>query len=250
MPGLNKMPINQQKVSVSLTITNLLKSFAMFSPLITLFFIIIYSIFTNKILKTLFLIIGSILIILLSYFLKKIIKEKQSNYASLICNFFPKPFSFITAGNYIYTSPSTNTALLSYIFMYVVYPMKESNNYNYGLVLFLFSMLILNSIYELFEYCTSITSIVLAFLLGISFALLNYILLKKYDKNLLNFTMSPNKIKDNKRCYFSTNNEYICDEISDFKVSNIDFINFITITKIILVFAIIFYIGNMSIKMI
>lgn len=244
------MPINQQKVSVSLTITNLLKSFAMFSPLITLFFIIIYSIFTNKILKTLFLIIGSILIILLSYFLKKIIKEKQSNYASLTCGFFPKPFSYITTDNLIYTSPSTNTALLSYIFMYVVYPMKESNNYNYGLVVFLFSMLIFNSIYELFEYCTSTTSIVLAFLLGISFALLNYILLKRYDKNLLNFTMSPDKIKDNKRCYFSTNNEYICDEIYDFKVSNIDFINFIKITKIILVFAIIFYIGNMSIKMI
>ena len=110
---MNILNISQpkQKVSFSLTITNLLKLFAMFSPFITLFYIIIYSIFTNKILKTLFLIIGSVLIILLSYFLKKVIKEKQSSYASVTCNFFPKPFSYIN-GNDIYMTPSTNTALL------------------------------------------------------------------------------------------------------------------------------------------
>ena len=177
----------KQKVTFSLTITNLLKLFAMFSPLITLFLIITYSIFTNNILKTLFLIIGSILIILLSYFLKKIIKEKQSDFASLTCNFFPKPFSYINGNNIIYTSPSTNTALLSYIFMYIVYPMKERNNYNYGLILFLFGMLVLNIIYELFEYCTSNISIVLAFLLGIILGLFNYIILKRYDKKIFNF---------------------------------------------------------------
>ena len=126
----------KQKVTFSLTITNLLKLFAMFSPLITLFLIITYSIFTNNILKTLFLIIGSILIILLLFILKKIIKEKKIDFASLTCNFFPKPFSYINGNNIIYTSPSTNTALLSYIFMYIVYPMKERNNYNYGLILF------------------------------------------------------------------------------------------------------------------
>tara|TARA_Y100000389_G_scaffold172755_1_gene181385 strand:+ start:662 stop:1501 length:840 start_codon:yes stop_codon:yes gene_type:complete len=249
----NMNPLNiiqpKQKVSFSLTITNLLKLFAMFSPLITLFFIIIYSIFTSNILKTLFLIIGSILIILLSYFLKKIIKETQSKYASLTCNFFPKPFSYIH-DKYIYTSPSTNTAMLSYIFMYIVYPMKERNNYDYGLILFLFGMLILNSIYELFEYCSSTTSIVLAFLLGITMGLFNYILLKRYDKTFFNFTSSLNEIKDNTKCYFSTNNEYICNEMSDYKVSNKDFTNLIILFKIILVFAVIFYMGNMSIKMI
>ena len=67
---------------------------------------------------------------------------------------------------------------------------------------------------------------------------------------IFNFTTSLNKIKDNKRCYFSTNNEYICNEMTDYNVSNEDFINIIKIFKIILVFAVIFYIGNMSIKMI
>ena len=44
-------------------------------------------------------------------------------------------------------------------------------------------MLVLNIIYELFEYCTSNISIVLAFLLGIVMGLFNYIILKRYDKN-------------------------------------------------------------------
>ena len=134
--------------------------------------------------------------------------------------------------------------------MYVVYPMKENNNYNYGLVLFLFSMLVLNSIYELFEYCSSMTSIILAILLGISLGLLNYIILKNNDNNLFNFTMTLNKIKDNKRCYFSRDNEYVCNELSDFYVTNKDFINLTKLVKIILVFSIVFYVGNMSIQMI
>ena len=139
-------------------------------------------------------------------------------------------------------------ALLSYIFMCIVYPMKERNNFNYGLVFFLSSMIVLTGIHEIFEYCTSNVSIVLGFLLGITFGLLNYVLFKNLDNDFFKFTMTSDKMKDGKKCYFTIGNQYVCNEASGYNVSNKDFANLINIVRGLLVFIIIFYIANKSIK--
>ena len=195
-----------------LTLTNFFQIVSIFSPYVLLFIISIYSIFTNKIIKLIFLFIGLVITILICYILKIILSEKQDKRASITCNFFPIPISNTNKNKEILSSPSTNSAMVSFILMYIIYPMYNSNNYNYKLLIVTFFMFILNFIIEIFNYCSSHMGVILGILIGFSIGLFYYLMLTNFENSYFKLTYSSSPFVNNKKCQMTITNKYVCND--------------------------------------
>lgn len=209
------------KLLETITLTNILKLFSTFSPILIIFLIILYSLFTNNFVSSIFLLFGSVIVIFACFILKKILKIEQNKHASNICNFLPAPFFTLNGRkdevDVIYSEPSTNISLIAYIFMFVTYPMIENKNFNYSLFIILLFMLLINCIIEMHMLCSSLIGIILGLLLGLTIGLMYYIFLnniqgekktltygKEYSKN---DTKSKN---NNSNCYFANSTTFTC----------------------------------------
>ena len=165
---------------ISFTITNLLKFFSFLSPFLITFFMIMTSVFNNKIVKGLIFTIGLVITTFINYLLKNTLKEKQREDASPLCNVIPFPFkvSGIDAngnGNgIIYSSPGLSSTLLGYTAGYLIFPMKINNQINPSLLVFLIALLGINATVEVYDKCTSIGGVLLGTVLGIILGILYY----------------------------------------------------------------------------
>lgn len=193
-----------------LTLTNFFQFISIFSPLIVLFIISIYSIFTNNTIKLIFLFIGTIITTLISFVFKGILNEKQDKRALMTCNYLPPPFSHINKNNEILTSPSSSIALLSFFLMYMIYPMYNNNNYNYKLLIFILIIFSLNLLVEIFNFCSSAMGSILGMLLGITIGLFYFLILTNFESDYFKLTYFSNTVINNKRCHLTITNKYLC----------------------------------------
>lgn len=176
-----------QTHAVIFSLTNILKFMSYLSPLLITFFMIMYSILTNNIIKGLIFMSGLVLITFINYVLKNTVKSKQSDIASPFCNTLPAPFTYRSQNN-IFNSPSTSSTILGFTSSFLIYPMIMNNNINYPLMVFLLLLIGINGSVEYNDECTTILGVFLGILVGIFFGITYYSLIKMSGKNLAYFT--------------------------------------------------------------
>lgn len=161
---------------VRLTFTNLLTFMSFMSPFFVAFFMLLYSIINNNIIKALIYLSGLLIVTFINYILKTILKEKLDISASPMCKIMPAPFSLIR-GTDIYVSPSLNNTILAYTFSYLVFPMIINNDINPALLIFLSIFLLVNATVEYMMKCISLSGLFLGIIIGALFGILYYVLL-------------------------------------------------------------------------
>lgn len=181
MPGQKIISSAREIISSSMTITKLLQIFIYLTPFFTIFFLFIFSILTNNILKGLIFLSGILFTVFINYLLMSTIRLKQSENASLLCNLFPKPFSFRDQDGF-YMAPSINATLLTFCLTYLILPMIfVDKKYNYLLLFMLLVLLISNIVTEYFSKCINIASAAMGILLGGILGTAYYFFIKKND---------------------------------------------------------------------
>ena len=198
-------------LSISFTLTNLFTFLSIMSPFLLTFFMIMLSIINNAIVKGLLFLVGLVIITFLTYLIKHILKEKQSNIASHICNILPLPFttkSGIESNSIIYSSPITGPVLLGYISSYLIFPMYINKEVNNPLLITLVALFVTNSVVELSNKCGTIGGVILGGIIGITFGILYYgIISASGNKNLAYFS----EIKSNAEgCKKPSNQKFKC----------------------------------------
>jgi len=186
-PPISEFPKIIKHVPQNLATLNILKIFIFLIPFLVVVSIILYSIISNNSLKGLIFISGLVIVIFFNLILKHILKVKRTSNSSY-CDFFPTPFSVYNKTN-LFMSPSTNATILSFISVYLLYPMifvKKSANI-FLIILFVLLFLI-NSLVEVFENCVSVFSVILGLITGSLFGFLFYFFVKMRDTDSLNLS--------------------------------------------------------------
>ena len=210
MPEEQIIDSAREIIARSMTITKLLEIFIYLTPFFTIFFLFIFSILTNNILKGLIFLSGILFTVFINYLLMSTIRLKQNVNASLFCNLFPKPFSFRDQDGF-YMAPSINATLLTFCLTYLILPMIiVDKKYNYPLLFILLVLLISNIITEYFSNCINIASAGMGILLGAGLGTGYYFFIKINDtpnKEFSNYLKIPSSAqmcskpgKKNYRC--------------------------------------------------
>ena len=165
------MPESQRPVVM--TLTNLFQYISFISPILVIFFVTLYSITQNNLIRGVIFNMGIVIVSALVYMVKIIIKHPQSLLASPFCNVIPAPFT-VNGGDAIYDVPSMSTSILSFASSYIISPMIFNNQTNHSLVVFLSGITCINAVIEYNQKCSDIMGIVLGLLLGTIFGIIYY----------------------------------------------------------------------------
>ena len=177
---------------------------SLFAPFILVSVFVFMSIF-NQDLKAMLLLAGLFFMI---YILKQITatnKPGDENQYVIYCSMF----------NTLET-PGTSTAIISFIFMYLLLPMIYNNQYNTLVLMTILLMWILDIYHKLFQYnCFEKSLGLIATLIGLAFGsgffFSIYNLGEEYY-NFLYFNVSKNNLV---QCSKNDNTEYQCDFIDE-----------------------------------
>ena len=193
----------------------------LFSPFILICFIALLSIF-NQDLKAVVLAFG--LFILIS------VLKKIGNNITLSDNYK----DFCTMFGVIET-PGTSSAIISFIFIYMVLPMLFNEHYNFPLITIFFILYITDFAYRAVKYkCYNMSTILLSTVLGLSLGSLYFFAIYYFGEqhndsyfNLLYFNVSRNNLV---QCSNINEKEYTCNfyNANDQVIDNITDLNFET----------------------
>tara|TARA_Y100000389_G_scaffold186621_1_gene207157 strand:+ start:9767 stop:11605 length:1839 start_codon:yes stop_codon:yes gene_type:complete len=171
-------------------LTNIFKLLIFISSYIITFFLLFFTIVTNRIIKGIFLIFGISILLVVTKFLKKIFSVYQdSRTTSLYCNILSSPFT-VAGSQGIYSVPSTNISVLSFIFFIMTSSMvknRKEYDFNYPLFLLLLMMIIIVSVTEYFEGCVPKLGIFVAIVVGIIYSFIYIAVLKSIDKHNIDY---------------------------------------------------------------
>lgn len=182
--GSDKPPSGKNKsmATMSLSLTNIFKILIFLSPFIIVNYILFFSIASNNAIKGMIFLCGVFILLIINYILKRVFSVYQDKYlASKYCNILPKPFT-IAGPDGIYTTPSTNVTLITFIITYIFYSMfekKNKYNMNYPVIIFFLSLLFIISITEVFQGCVSKLSVYVGVLVGFIYGLIFKLMVKR-----------------------------------------------------------------------
>ncbi len=140
-------------------LTNIFKFIAVVSPIILTWFLAAASIF-NQDVKGVIYLAGLLIAICVNVLVSNMIKSKQFPERNAVCEIFNLPFT----SNY--NSPSINSMIISFTAAYLIGPMAENNQMNYGIVAFIAVILIVDGITKVSNFCTPVAGVVLGSILG------------------------------------------------------------------------------------
>ncbi len=177
--------------AITFSLTNILSLTSFVSPLIVSFFMILYSIINDNIVKGLIYLIGLIILTFFTRVLKNSLQNKQEDIASPFCNILPDPFT-LSKDNDIYNSPSLSTTILAYSASYILFPMILNGYTNASLITFFVFILGVNGGVEIQNVCTPPSGILFGLIIGSLFGIFYYTLLSASgNKSLGYFTEVP-----------------------------------------------------------
>lgn len=178
--------------AITFSLTNILSLTSFVSPLIVSFFMILYSIINDNIVKGLIYLIGLIILTFFTRVLKNSLQNKQDKeIASPFCNILPDPFT-LSKDNDIYNSPSLSTTILAYSASYILFPMILNGYTNASLITFFVFILGVNGGVEIQNVCTPPSGILFGLIIGSLFGIFYYTLLSASgNKSLGYFTEVP-----------------------------------------------------------
>ena len=204
-------------VQITMSLTNIFQYISFSAPLLIVFFITLYSIMQNNLERGLIFNMGIVIVSTIVYILKNVLKNKQSDFASPFCNILPGPFT-VKSIEGIFNAPSMSSTVLAFASTYLIYPMIINSLNNLPLLVFLISVLAINSVVELQQNCTDIMGIVLGALVGILFGIVYYSVLIATKKSNLVFFTDP--VSNNVKCSKPTKQNFKCQVYKDGKPYN------------------------------
>lgn len=166
-------------MAIDLTITNVFQFISALTPLLLTFFMVMISIF-NQDLKGLVYLAGILIVSVINVFLLNIIKSTRDENSAASCNIFNLPFNMTQ-----YNVPSLNSVLISFTIAYLFLPMFASKQINYGLVVALLSIFVVDGISKIMNKCTTAGGVILGLLTGVLFGSLWYTLFHSTGYNSL-----------------------------------------------------------------
>ncbi len=195
---------------VNLTLTNIFYLVSFISPLLIVFYLIFSSLLSGFPMKGVLYFTGCILLTLLVILTRNIIKNQQSDRASIICNTLPFPFG--QTEGVAYTAPYMNIVLLVFTFFYILFSMMYNKySLNVLLIVFLGLVVICNIGVEFINNCVDISSIVISILFGALFALLWYTTVSTINPA---YTYFSEFVNNNVVCSKPRPQSYVCSQKS------------------------------------
>lgn len=202
-------------MSYDISPSNFFQTLAGISPFLLGFFLILSSLF-NQDIKGIIYLGGVLLATALNIPIMTMLKSRKSEYASPTCDFIGLPL----VGEY--DSPSPSSLFIGFTLLYLGLPMRANNQINFGVLIFIFGLLIIDIITKTMKKCTTITGAILGTLIGCLFGGIYYTLIKSSGyTNLLYFNSLPsNNVVCNKpakstfKCSVYKNGELISENIA------------------------------------
>ena len=164
-------------IAITMSLSNVFKFLSFMSPFLIIFFMIMYSLLNNTLVKGLLFIAGILIVTFINNILKTSLKSLQSPMASPFCNVLPNPFT-VKGDNNVFDSPSLNSTLIGFTTSMLLFPMYQSKTLNAPLLVFLISLLCINGAVEVHANCTKPVGIILGTIVGVLFGILYYAAIK------------------------------------------------------------------------
>ena len=156
-------------IAITMSLSNVFKFLSFMSPFLIIFFMIMYSLLNNTLVKGLLFIAGILIVTFINNILKTSLKSLQSPMASPFCNVLPNPFT-VKGDNNVFDSPSLNSTLIGFTTSMLLFPMYQSKT--------LISLLCINGAVEVHANCTKPVGILLGTIVGVLFGILYYSAIK------------------------------------------------------------------------
>lgn len=201
---------------INLTLTNIFHLVSFLSPILLVFYLMFSSLFSGFPMKGIMYSGGCIILIIFVILIRNIIKNEQSEQASIICNILPFPFG--QSEGLVYTAPYINISLLFYSFFYILFSMLYSKySFNILLIITLGIILICNVIVEFVNSCVDITSIVISILIGGLFGFFWYLFVSSINPA---FTYFSEFVNNNVICSKPRPQSYVCSQKTGNKIED------------------------------
>lgn len=201
---------------INLTLTNIFHLVSFLSPILLVFYLMFSSLFSGFPMKGIMYSGGCITLIILVILIRNIIKNEQSEQASIICNILPFPFG--QSEGLVYTAPHINISLLFYSFFYILFSMLYNKySFNILLIITLGIILICNVIVEFVNSCVDITSIVISILIGAMFGFFWYLFVSSINPA---FTYFSEFVNNNVVCSKPRPQSYVCSQKTGNKIED------------------------------
>lgn len=176
-------------MAMRLTISNVFQLIAALSPMILGFLMVMLSIF-NQDLKGIVYLSGILLTSLVNVLLLNLIKHERYTNEEQSCRLIDT--GFLNEFNV----PSLTSVFIAFTATYLILPMMSNSQYNYGLIIFLISLFMIDAVSEIINKCTTYSGIILGMLSGCIFGLLWYTIFHSsgYDSLLYFNAADSNKV--------------------------------------------------------
>ncbi len=200
-------------MALNLELKNIFNFISTIIPFLIIFTITMISIF-NQDLKGLIYLTGVFILCFFCVIVLNLVKNPVQEGRSVSCDLFNYPYNIN-----MYDSPSFNSALIAFTFIYFLLPMAYNNRINLPLIIFFLSLFVIDGSSKIANKCTSYGGIVLGGSLGIFIGLIFYNLIhvSGYDSLLFFDEFISNKVqcsrptKQNFKCSVYKNGEIIRD---------------------------------------
>jgi len=170
---------------IELSFSNVFKFFSAIAPFLLAFLMVMISIFNSNF-KGMIYLLGILIAFFLTIMFQSIIRynpAQNGKPVATLCRIFSLPYPLGS-----YSSPSFNSVMIAFTFIYMVLPMQEHNVVNYPLLICIFGIFAIDAFTRLNGNCTNAQGIILGGIFGVVLGAIWYNLLKITDnKHLLYF---------------------------------------------------------------
>ena len=138
---------------------NFLQLFALISPLLIAFFLVMLSLF-NQDLKGLVYLAGVIMAVLANTILMQVVNDPRPEDAALVCDLF------LMNGLERLSSPCPTSVFIAFTIAYIMLPMYFNGTINYAVLMGLFSLFAIDFYTKIISKCTNYLGALLGGLIG------------------------------------------------------------------------------------
>jgi hypothetical protein len=169
-------------MAISFSFSNIFQFFSAIAPFLLSFLMVMISIFNSDI-KGLIYLLGILISFFLNILFQSIIKYNPASLGkpvSALCKMFalPEPIGG-------YSSPSFNSVMIGFTFIYLFIPMYLNRVVNYPLIISILSIFVIDALSRLKGNCTNAQGIILGGVLGVLLGAIWYQLLAITDNKRL-----------------------------------------------------------------
>lgn len=175
---------------MDLTLTNIFQFISAISPILLGFFMIMISIF-NQDLKGFIYLAGILITGVVNIFLLNMIGSMKSDDTPASCSLVNLPYNASKFNN-----PSLNSVFIAFTLIYLLLPMKETNQLNYPIISFISILFVIDAINKVSSKCTTIAGVITGLLVGFLFGGLWYVIFRVsgYTSLLYYDNIASNKV--------------------------------------------------------